>query len=85
MRKLFMILAMTLSTATAIGQEEEPLFLLFEFMHVDDDQSAAYAETEEFWEKVHIQRVKNGDCIGWDLWRLQPNGQEQGGTALIPI
>lgn len=78
MRKLFIILAMTLFTTIAIGQEEEPLFLMFEFMHVDEDQSAAYAETEEFWEKVHIQRVKNGDCIGWDLWQLQPNGQEQG-------
>ncbi|NNE02494.1 MAG: hypothetical protein HKN52_04945 [Eudoraea sp.] len=78
MKNLILILAMTLFTATAFGQEEEPLFLLFEFMHVDEDQSAAYAETEEFWEKVHVQRVKNGDCIGWDLWQLKPSGQEQG-------
>lgn len=78
MRKFLMILVMTLFVTSAIGQEEKPLFLMFEFMHVDEDQSAAYAETEEFWEKVHVQRVKNGDCIGWDLWQLQPNGQKQG-------
>jgi len=82
MKNIIIILAMTLFTATAIGQEEEPLFLLFEFMHVDEDQSAAYAETEEFWEKVHVQRVKNGDCIGWDLWQLKPSGQEQGAQYL---
>lgn len=78
MKKLFTILVLTLFTGIALGQDEEPLFLLFEFMHVDGDQGANYAETEEFWEKVHVQRVKNGDCIGWDLWRLEPSGQEQG-------
>ncbi len=71
-----MVIAMF--SLTAIAQDSEPLYLIFEFMHVDDDQGAAYAETEAFWEKVHEQRVKNGDCIGWDLWRLEPSGQEQG-------
>jgi hypothetical protein len=78
MKKLFMIMVIALFSTTAIAQDSEPLYLLFEFMHVDEDQGAAYAETEEFWEKVHVQRVKNGDCIGWDLWRLEPSGQEQG-------
>ena len=31
-----------------------------------------------FWAKIHEQRVKNGDIIGWDLWRLQPGGEDQG-------
>jgi len=78
MKKLIMIMVMALFTTVAIGQEEEPLFLLFEFMHVDEGQGTAYLETEAFWEKVHVQRVKNGDCIGWDLWRLEPSGQKQG-------
>jgi len=78
MKKLIMIMVMTLITTMAIGQDEKPLYLLFEFMHVDEGMGAAYAETEEFWERVHVQRVKNGDCIGWDLWRLEPSGQEQG-------
>ena len=71
-------MVMALFTTVAIAQEEEPLFLLFEFMHVDEGQGTAYLETEAFWEKVHVQRVKNGDCIGWDLWRLEPSGQKQG-------
>jgi hypothetical protein len=78
MRKLLIIVVMSLFTTIAIGQDQEPLFLIFEFMHVDEGQGTAYAETEAFWEKVHAQRVKNGDCIGWDLWRLEPSGQEQG-------
>ena len=78
MKKLFMIIVIALFSTTAIAQDSEPLYLLFEFMHVDEGQGDAYAETEKFWEKVHEQRVKNGDCIGWDLWRLEPSGQKQG-------
>ena len=47
-------------------------------MKVDNEQEAAYAETEAFWEKIHQQRAKNGDIIGWDLWALQPGGEDQG-------
>jgi len=71
-------MVMAMFTTIAFGQDEKPLFLIFEFMHVDEGQGAAYAETEKFWEKVHVERVKNGDCIGWDLWRLEPSGQKQG-------
>ena len=85
MKKLFMIMVMALFTTVAIGQEEEPLFLLFEFMHVDEGQGTAYLETEAFWEKVHVQRVKNGDCIGWDLWRLEPSGQKQGSQYMTGV
>ncbi|WP_019669052.1 hypothetical protein [Eudoraea adriatica] len=78
MKKLITILVLAFFTTIAFGQDEKPLFLIFEFMHVDEGQWANYEDTEEFWEKVHVQRVKNGDCIGWDLWRLEPSGQEQG-------
>lgn len=78
MKKLLMIMVIALFCTTAMAQDSEPLYLVFEFMHVDEDQGGAYAETEKFWEKVHEQRVKNGDCIGWDLWRLEPSGQKQG-------
>lgn len=78
MRKLVTIVVLAFFTTIVFGQDEKPLYLLFEFMHVDEGQGSNYAATEEFWEKVHVQRVKNGDCIGWDLWRLEPSGQEQG-------
>ena len=57
---------------------QDKYYLLFEFMKVDNEQAAAYMETEDFWEKIHAQRVKNGDIIGWDLWALQPGGESQG-------
>ena len=56
---------------------QDKLYLVFEFMKVDNKQEAAYADTEEFWAKIHEQRVINGDIIGWDLWSLQPGGEDQ--------
>ncbi len=78
MKKLLLFVAILWIGNTAIAQEAQPLYLLFEFMHVDNDQEAAYGETEEFWEKIHEQRVKNGDALGWDLWRILPGGENQG-------
>lgn len=75
MKKLLMIAVVFLMTFTMTAQEK--LYLVFEFMSVDNEQETAYQETEEFWAKIHEQRVKNGDIIGWDLWRLQPGGEDQ--------
>jgi hypothetical protein len=47
-------------------------------MQVDNEQESAYTETEEFWEKIQVQRVKGGDILGWDLWALSPGGEQQG-------
>ena len=68
-----MVLLLSLST---VGQNK--LYLVFEMMKVDNEQESAYMEVENFWEKIHAQRVKNGDIIGWDLWRLAPGGESQG-------
>lgn len=76
MKKLLIFIALLLVGNMGIAQEK--LFLIFEFMKVDNEQGAAYAETEEFWEKIHEQRVKNGDILGWDLWALNPGGEDQG-------
>jgi len=75
MKKLLMLLILVVLSTNAIAQDK--LYLIFEFMEVDNEQEAAYMETEEFWQKIHQQRVKNGDIIGWDLWRLQPGGENQ--------
>ena len=76
MKKLLMLIAILLLGNTVIAQDK--LYLIFEFMKVDNEQEAAYMETESFWEKIHEQRVKNGDILGWDLWSLQPGGENQG-------
>lgn len=34
---------------------QDKLYLVFEFMQVDNEQEASYAETEEFWQKIHGQ------------------------------
>lgn len=76
MKKLLMLFAIILLGNTVVAQDK--LYLIFEFMKVDNEQEAAYMETETFWEKIQEQRTKNGDIIGWDLWSLQPGGEDQG-------
>lgn len=76
MKKLLMLIAIILLGNSVVAQEK--LYLIFEFMKVDNEQEAAYMETETFWEKIQEQRTKNGDIIGWDLWSLQPGGEAQG-------
>lgn len=76
MKKLLLFIVIILLSSNVIAQEK--LYLIFEFMEVDNEQEADYMETEGFWEKIHEQRVKNGDIIGWDLWVLKPGGENQG-------
>jgi hypothetical protein len=76
MKKLFLFTLLTLFVAQ-VSLAQEKLYLEFDFMKVDNEQENSYAETEAFWEKIHEQRVKNGDIIGWDLWSLQPGGEDQ--------
>ena len=75
--KKALLTAITLSCICRLPAQEK-LFLVFEFMRVDNEQELIYMETEDFWKKIHEQRVKNGDIFGWDLWRLQPGGEDQG-------
>lgn len=71
-----MLIAIIFLGNSVVAQDK--LYLMFEFIKVDNEQEQAYMETESFWEKLHEQRVKNGDIIEWDLWSLQPGGEEQG-------
>ncbi len=75
MKHLIMVMALMLLGNMSMAQEK--LYLVFEFMKVDNEQEAAYGETEAFWEKIQEQRVKAGDIIGWDLWSLKPGGEMQ--------
>lgn len=77
MKRLFILLLLTLFIVE-LSPAQEKLYLIFEFMKVDNEQEADYAKTEAFWEKIHQQRANNGDIIGWDLWALQPGGEDQG-------
>ncbi|MDT8416359.1 MAG: hypothetical protein RQ864_00995 [Lutibacter sp.] len=76
MKKLLMLIALMFLGNIVIAQDK--LYLVFEFMKVDNEQEQAYMETESFWEKIHEQRTKNRDILGWDLWSLQPGGENQG-------
>ena len=76
MKKVFLVLFLALFSFGMSAQE--PLYLIFEMMTVDEGDDSDYWKTENFWEKLHQERVKNGDIIGWDLWALTPSGTDQG-------
>ncbi|GAA4324910.1 hypothetical protein GCM10023115_41310 [Pontixanthobacter gangjinensis] len=75
MRRVLCLILMSLLCSVGFSQET---YLIFEFMKVDNSQEAFYTETEDFWEKIHEQRVASGDIVGWDLWQLLPGGEDQG-------
>ncbi|MBT8206011.1 MAG: hypothetical protein KJP14_08630 [Eudoraea sp.] len=76
MKKAFLIFLVALVSWS--GWSQDPTYLTFELMKVDEGMGSDYWDTESFWEKLHEQRVKNGDIIGWDLWALSPSGTGQG-------
>lgn len=78
--KKFLALSILILTSTGIFSQEtdQTLYLLFEFMHVEDQNNDAYLEVESFWTEIHKQRVADNNIIGWDLWQLTPGGSKQG-------
>ena len=76
MRRILCSILMLLLFTAGFSQQET--YLTFEFMKVDNDQESFYNETEDFWEKIHEQRLASGDIVGWDLWQLLPGGEDQG-------
>ena len=82
MKKCIIFVLLVMMGNMVLAQDK--LYLIFEFMHVDNEQEAAYAETEEFWEKIQQQRINSGDIIGWDLWALSP-GEEQQGFQFLTV
>lgn len=76
MKKLLIFALTILLSMPLVAQEK--LFIVFEMMKVDNEQEAAYSETEQFWKKIHEKRVAAGEIIGWDLWQLLPGGEDQG-------
>ncbi len=79
MKKIFTLTFLLLMAAGLFAQQaNQPLYLMFEFMQVDDENDSEYLDVEEFWTKIHEQRIADKNIIGWDLWAMFPNGSEQG-------
>ena len=71
-----MFLAIILIFSSAFAQNKS--YAVVEFMKVDASNDAEYLETEDFWEKIHEQRIKDGNLKSWELWTLKPGGEDQG-------
>ena len=75
---LTVVVAVWMTTVSFAQETPEKLYLIFEFMRVNDEHGGDYMEVEEFWSKLHKERIAAGKIIGWDLWSLTPSGTEQG-------
>ncbi len=83
MKKLLTLTLVIFMAASIHAQDNSSeLYLIFEFMKVNDEQGSNYLEVEEFWSGIHKQRVADKKIIGWDLWSLTPSGSEQGSQYL---
>lgn len=79
MKNLITIMLVIFITLRIEAQENsKQLYLLFEFMQVNDEQDADYWQVEEFWSGIHKQRLADKTIVSWDLWSLTPGGVEQG-------
>nr|WP_321356830.1 hypothetical protein [uncultured Draconibacterium sp.] len=78
-RSVLLAAFLLLSTATLLAQQEnDRLYILMEFMSVSDEMDGDYQQVEEFWTKIHQQRIADNNIVGWDLWAMMPNGTKQG-------
>lgn len=83
MKKLFTLALISLMTMSIMAQNNPPkLYLLFEFMQVNDEHESDYLKVEEFWSGIHKQRIADKQIINWDLWSLTPAGTKQGSQYL---
>ena len=79
MKKVIILALIVIATSSIVAQEKsEQLYLLFEFMQVDDHNGSDYWEIEDFWSEIHKQRIADNSILGWDLWQLTPSGSKQG-------
>jgi hypothetical protein len=79
MKKLSTLAIMGLFTMSVMAQTNPTkLYLLFEFMQVNDEHGSDYMKVEDFWSGIHKQRIADKQIIGWDLWSLTPAGTKQG-------
>ena len=79
MKKLFTAAMICLLSISVMAQSNpKKLYLLFEFMQVNDEHGSDYLKVEDFWSGIHKQRVADKQILGWDLWSLTPAGTKQG-------
>lgn len=79
MKKLFTLAMISLLTLSVMAQSApKKLYLLFEFMQVNDEHGSDYLKVEDFWSGIHKQRIADKQITGWDLWSLTPSGTKQG-------
>jgi hypothetical protein len=83
MKKLLTLsLVIMLAISIKAQEKQSDLYLLFEFMQVNDENGSDYWAVEEFWSGIHQQRVADKSILGWDLWSLTPAGTKQGSQYL---
>ncbi len=52
------------------AQDEEPQYIVFDYMKSAPGMQADYLAAEKVWKKIHQERIKRGDMDYWGISRL---------------
>lgn len=67
---LSLILALMISLNLVFSQDEEPNFVVIDYMKVEPGMEEEYLKVEKVWKKIHAARVKAGGLQYWELTRM---------------
>ena len=73
MKKISIIIAIGVMSSLFLPQNaiaQDNPFIVLEYMHVKPGNSDAYLQIENFWRHIHMARQKQGNILGWSVWRV---------------
>jgi hypothetical protein len=84
MKKTILFLFVSLFTLQLIAQDKEYVELFFGT--VKNDNAADHIKNEKAtFVKMHEDRIKRGEIIGWDLWEKVSPGDTKGETVFLYV
>ena len=74
---LMMIVVAVMTTLTSLAQDNSGLFAVVDLMKVNQGDDEKYVNVEEnYWKPIHQERIKNGDIVGWQLYKVRYTGTD---------
>lgn len=67
---LSLVFALLLSVTLTYAQDDEPTYVVIDYMKVDPEMESEYLKVEKVWKKIHAARIKAGKLEYWELSRL---------------
>ena len=82
MKKLLFITLLTLFSFSAKAQEKTYVELFYGTVKNENVENHIKNEKATF-AKMHADRIKRGEIVGWDMWKMVSPGDTQGTTTFL--